>query len=71
MKYKVIELKTVANNIRHVRKSKNISMDQLVELTGISKVTISNLENYKVEPKLLTIAKIAQALDTSLEELLY
>lgn len=71
MKYKEIKLEIVANNIRKARKEKCVSMDQLVKMTGVAKSTISNIENYKADPKLVTISKIAKALDYRLEDLLY
>lgn len=71
MKYQEIKLETVGNNIRKARKEKCVSMDQLVKMTGIAKSTISNIENYKADPKLVTVVKIAEALDYRIEDLLY
>jgi len=51
------------------RISKKITIRQLSELTGITKSTISNIENNKVDPKLSQLVKIAKVLNISIENL--
>lgn len=54
---------SLGENIRNIRKSKGISILKLRELTGLSKSTISELENDKSSPTAETLQKIADALD--------
>jgi len=51
------------------RISKKITIRQLSELTGITKSTLSNIENNKVDPKLSQLVKIAKVLNISIENL--
>lgn len=61
---------TLGGNIRELRKCKGYSILKLRELTGLSKSTISDIENDKSSPSVLTIQKIAEALGTTVNELL-
>lgn len=51
------------------RISKKITIRQLSELTGITKSTLSNIENNKVDPKLSQLVKIAKVLNISIKNL--
>lgn len=53
---------SLGENIRRIRKNKNLSIMKLKELTGLSKSTISDLENDKSSPTADTLQKIADAL---------
>lgn len=56
------------NELRSLREQKGISQEKLAEMTGLSRVAISNLENGKSsEAKLSTLKKLAEALDVSIE----
>lgn len=46
------------------RIQKKLSSRRLAELSGISHTEINNIENGKKHPNLLTLCKIAVALDT-------
>lgn len=48
--------------IREVRKSKNISLNELSRLTDISKSHLSNIERGEKEPSLSILIRIALAL---------
>lgn len=52
-----------------VRVKKKLTLRQLSKLTGITKSTLNNIENNRVDPKLSQLAKIAQALKVPIEEL--
>ena len=52
-----------------VRVKKKLTLLQLAELTGISKSTLSDIENLKVYPRIDQLEKIALALDISIEDL--
>lgn len=49
--------------IRDIRKSKGYSIMKIKELTGLSKSTISEIENDKSSPTTATLEKIANVLD--------
>lgn len=55
------------NRIRIARARKGISQDQLCELVGITRGTLSKLEQDKADPKLSLMKKIATALDSTVE----
>lgn len=60
---------TVGENIRRIRKKKGFSILKLREATGLSKSTISEVENNKSKPNVRTLEKIADALDVSVDRL--
>ena len=59
-----IELK-----IREVREKRNISINQLAEMTGITKSHLSYIERNEKEPSLSIIVRIALALRVDEKEL--
>lgn len=61
----------IASNIRQYRAKKKISQEKLSELTGISQQHISNIENEQVNPSIELLLKIADALDVTLNDLVY
>jgi transcriptional regulator with XRE-family HTH domain len=56
--------------MRELRKKKKMTMKELGKAVGVSESTISLYENGKHEPDLVTIKRIADILETSLDELL-
>lgn len=52
-----------------VRHKQNITLTQLSELSGISKSTLNNIENNRVEVKLNYLEKIAEALNCHISDL--
>lgn len=63
------ELKmSLGQNIKNIRKAKSLSIMGLRQLTGLSKSTISDLENDKSSPTAETLQKIATALQVPIEE---
>lgn len=56
--------------IQALRKTKNLTQEQLAEAVGVSWRTISNLETGKVIPKLDLIYGLAKHFDISIDELL-
>lgn len=63
-------LTTLGGRVRHLRTSRGVTLDFLAECTGFSKGYLSRIENNKKTPPLGTLARIADALDTSLPQLL-
>jgi len=57
------------NYIYDMRTRKGISLDNLAVLANVGKTTISNIENRKKNPNLITAFKIAKALNISILEL--
>ena len=58
--------KIVGEKIRAVREAKQISIEDLVERTGLSQEQISSIENNVVMPSLAPLIKIARALGVRL-----
>lgn len=52
------------------KKEERISQIKLAELSGISRSTISRIENAQFVPDILTLVSIARALDIEITELL-
>ncbi len=61
--------KEFGKRMRSYRNSKRISQEKLSEITGISTVHISKLENGQREPCLDTMIKISNALDVRISDL--
>lgn len=57
-----LKAEILANQFKELRKSKNLTQQQLAEKTGIEKGQISRIENGKYNLTLATINKIAAAL---------
>lgn len=55
--------------IRKIREEKNISLQRLAQMTGISKGHLSRIENQETMPTILTIERIAIALKVDSKEL--
>jgi len=61
--------KLMKNNIHHLRKSMNLSQEELATKTGVSRQTINSIETGKFDPSLPLVFKLLITLDVSLEEL--
>ena len=59
------------NKLKEVRKEKNISQQDLADLVGVSRNTISSLETGQYEPTAKLALVLAVALDMKFEELFY
>lgn len=63
---------TVGERIRAIRTDKKISIRKLAELTGLSKSTLSEIENnISKNPTIDTLDKVARALSVSVVELIH
>lgn len=58
---------TLGGRIRELRNEKGYSMMKIRELTGLSKSTISEIENDKSSPTAETLQKIANALEVTVD----
>ncbi|MBP3841471.1 MAG: helix-turn-helix transcriptional regulator [Bacilli bacterium] len=59
------------NNLKEVRKEKNISQQELADMVGVSRNTISSLETGQYEPTAKLAYILCIALDMKFEELFY
>lgn len=59
------------NKIKEIRKSKNITQEQLSKAIGVSRSVISKYENGTIPITLETMSEIAKALDVPTFELLW
>ena len=60
----------VATNLKKFREDRNLSLDKLSELTGVSKSMLRQVETGKSSPTIATIWKIANGLKISFTSLL-
>ncbi len=56
------------NNIEAIRKERNIRQEELARVLGVSRQTISSLENGRYNPSILLAFKIAKYFDMTIEE---
>lgn len=61
----------IAENLRKLRAKKRLSKSKLVTKTGLDYHTIAKIENGRTpDPRVHTMVKIANALETTVEELM-
>lgn len=60
---------TFGENLRNLRKERNLSIKQLSELSGLSAVQISNYEHDHYVPNAININKLAVALECTYDDL--
>ena len=63
--------KNIADNLRQKKKKKRISQDELADLCGISQQYVCKIENEKVNPSIYILWKIAEALEVTVNDLVY
>ena len=56
------------NKIENIRKEKNIRQEDFAKAMGVSRQTISSLENGRYNPSILLAYKIAKYFEMTLEE---
>ena len=67
MKNKLI----LKNKLKEIRKEKNISQQELADMVGVSRNTISSLETGQYEPTAKLAYVLAIALDLKFEDVFY
>ncbi|MGI6031355.1 MAG: helix-turn-helix domain-containing protein [Eubacteriales bacterium] len=60
----------IGEKIKYLRKQNNISLRELAQRTGVSKTTLSDLENNAKNPSLDTLDKVARAFHMTPADLL-
>lgn len=66
-----IDYKIIGSRIRELRKSKNLTQEKLAEISGVEPSNISHIERAATKLSLPTLVNIANALDATLDELVY
>jgi transcriptional regulator with XRE-family HTH domain len=61
---------TVGRNIKHMRKTRALSLDDVAKRAGISKQGLWQIEEGKSSPTFVTLEKIAHAFNVSVSELI-
>lgn len=59
----------LSQRVRELRKSRNFTLDQLAELSGVSRSMISLIERHETSPTAAVLNKLADALGVSLPSL--
>ncbi len=62
--------KAIAHNLKHIRESRNLSLEHLSRLTGVSKSMLRQIETGRSSPTIATLWKIANGLRLSFTSLL-
>jgi len=62
--------KAISKNLKKIRKKKDLSLDALSNLTGVSKSMLGQIERGEVNPTISTILKISNGLKVSFTSLL-
>ena len=61
--------KTLNNSLKVHRAMKDLTQEELAEIVAVTRKTINTIENRKYIPSTYLALKLAQALETSVEEL--
>ena len=56
------------NRIEAFRKARGIRQEELAKMLGVSRQTVSSLENGRYNPSILLAFKVARCFDTTIEE---
>lgn len=56
----------IARRIRRIRLNKELTLEEVAGLTGLTKGLLSKIENNRVSPPISTLVKVARALEVSL-----
>lgn len=57
------------NNLRDLRKLKNVSQNDLADALSVSRQTINSIENGKFDPSLTLAMKLTRYFEVSLEDI--
>ena len=64
------ELLILGNHVKELRKSRKLTLENLCYKNGLEPSTIARIEKGLVEPKYLTLLKLAKAFNLKLKDLL-
>ena len=57
------------NRVEEIRNAKGIKQEELSKMLGVSRQTISSLENGRYNPSIILAFKIAKLFDMAIEEI--
>ena len=57
------------NRIEEIRNDKGIKQEEIAKMLGVSRQTISSLENGRYNPSIILAFKIAKLFDMAIEEI--
>ena len=57
------------NNLKDLRKLKNVSQNELADALSVSRQTINSIENGKFDPSLTLAMKLTRYFEVSLEDI--
>ena len=63
--------KRIADNLRQLRAKNRISQEKLAEISGVSQQHIYKIENELVKPSVEKLLQIANALNVTVNDLIY
>lgn len=63
------ESNLIENKVRYWRKKRGLTQDRLAELSGLSRVSISEIERGTADAKISTIKALAKALNVEFAEI--
>ena len=66
-----INYEIIGSRIREIRKSKKMTQERLAELSGVEPSNISHIERAATKLSLPTLVSIANALEVTLDEIVY
>jgi len=64
------DLHALGRRVQALRADAGLSQEQLEDLSGVQRLTISGIENAKIDPQLVTLLRLAEALGVRPAELL-
>lgn len=59
----------LSQRLRNIRVQRGYTLEQVAEMTGLTRGVLSKVENFRVTPSLATLSKIAQAFGMTMSEL--
>lgn len=63
--------KTVGNNLKSLRKEKDLTQADLAALVGLARVSINSIENGRFIPTIETALRISKVLETPIDEIFW
>lgn len=63
-------LRNISENIKNIRETKNLSLEQVSEQTGVSRSMLAQIEREEANPSIGTLGKIASGLRIDIKDLI-
>lgn len=68
-KEKLPIFRVIAHNVRKHRKLRKLTQEELAENAGLDRTFLSDIENHRVDLRISSLAKVAQALQINVRDL--